>query len=323
MLPFPARPAATTPFAAPARAATAVSLGAALAVVAVEGTVGWGNLAWVPLVAGLLAGLPHGAADHLVPAHRLGWRPPRTALFALGYALVAALAWLVFAAAPGPGLLVFVALSVWHFGTGETAFADLRAGREVRRQAPASLVLGGLVLLVPLARGADEAAPVLAAVVPGSEGVIPPAVVTGVLAVVLPAGGALAVERLLAGRWLEAAEVAVLLTLVVVAPPFAAFGVWFGCWHSVRHLARVLADDPAGAGDLAAGRLGRPLRRFAAAAALPTLIALAVLAALWSAAGGWRGFLATDLPVLAALTLPHALVVGWLDRAGPPPAAAA
>ncbi|SNS20262.1 beta-carotene 15,15'-monooxygenase, Brp/Blh family [Geodermatophilus saharensis] len=323
MLPSPVRPAAATPFAAPARAATAVSLGAALAVVAVEVAVGWGDLAWVPLVAGLLLGLPHGAADHLVPAHRLGWRPPRTALFALGYAAVATLAWLLFRAAPAPALLAFVALSVWHFGTGETAFADLRAGRPVRRQAVASLVLGGLVLLVPLARGAGEAAPVLAAVVPGSGGAVPPAVVAVVLAVVLPAGGALAVERLLAGRWLEAAEVAVLLVLVGVAPPFAAFGVWFGCWHSVRHLARVLADDPAGAGDLAAGRLGRPLRRFAAASSLPTLAALAVLAALWSAAGGWHGFLATDLPLLAALTLPHALVVGWLDRAGPPPAAAA
>jgi hypothetical protein len=31
-------------------------------------------------------------------------------------------------------------------------------------------------------------------------------------------------------------------------------------------------------------------------------------------AGGWRAFVATDVPVLAALTLPHVLVVGWLDR---------
>jgi hypothetical protein len=76
----------------------------------------------------------------------------------------------------------------------------------------------------------------------------------------------------------------------------------------------VVAEDPANAGDLAAGRLARPLGRFAAAAALPTLAVLVVLGLLWAAADGWRGFVATDVPLLAALTLPHVLVVGWLDR---------
>ncbi|SDD54324.1 beta-carotene 15,15'-monooxygenase, Brp/Blh family [Geodermatophilus telluris] len=311
---------AGTPFAVPARAATAVSLAAAGAVVLVEVTAGWGDLAWLPLVAGLLLGVPHGAVDHLVPAYRLRWGPARLAAFALGYAVVAAAAWLVFRAAPGPALAVFVLLSAWHFGTGETAFADLRADRPVRRAALPGAVLGGLVLLVPLVRGAEQAAPVVAAVVPGSDGRLPPGVGAVVLAVVLPAAAALAVALLLEARWAEAAEVGALAVLVLTAPPLAAFGVYFGCWHSVRHTARVLAEDPANAPDLVAGRLGAPLRRFAVAAALPTVAVLAVLGLLWSAAGGWRGLLATDLPLLAALTVPHALVVAWLDRAAPGPA---
>lgn len=296
----------------PYRAATAVSLAAAGAVVAVEVAVGWGDLAWLPLVAGLLLGLPHGAADHLVAARRTG----RPVLVALGYAALAVAGWLAFRAAPGPALLVFVALSVWHLGTGETAFADLRAGRPVRRRATAALVLGALVLLVPLARGAADAAPVVAGIVPGSDGTVPRAVVTAVLVTVVPAAGALLVERLLAAAWLEAAEVGVLLVLVLLAPPFAAFGVWFGAWHAVRHGARLVAGD--GAGD---GGPGLPLRRLAAAAALPTAAVLAVLVLLWSAADGWRGLLVTAVPLLAALTLPHALVVAALDRAsGPRPA---
>ncbi|MGY1734467.1 beta-carotene 15,15'-dioxygenase, Brp/Blh family [Geodermatophilus sp. SYSU D00684] len=314
-------PSPAGPVTAPARVATAVSLTAVAAVVAVEVTVGWGDLAWLPLAAGLLLGLPHGAVDHLGTGGRL----PRRALAALGYAAVAAAGWLLFRAAPGPALVVFVLVSTWHFGTGETAFADLRAGRPVHRQATASVVLGALVLLVPLARGADGAAPVVAAVVPGSSGVLPAAVVATVLVTVLPAAAALAAERLLAGRWLEAAEVAVLLVLVLVVPPPAAFGVWFGCWHAVRHVARLVATDPANADHLARGRLGAPLRRFAVAAALPTLAVLAVLALLWPAAGGWHGSLATALPVLAALTLPHALVVARLDRTArrdPPPGTA-
>jgi beta-carotene 15,15'-dioxygenase len=313
------RPA--SPHALPARVATVVSLAAAAAVVAVEVAVGWGDLAWLPLVAGLLVGLPHGAVDHLVPASLPGRRPARPAARALGYAALAAVAWLLFRAAPGPALVVFVLVSAWHFGTGETVFADLRAGRPVHRRGTAAAVLGSLVLLVPLARGAEQAAPVLADVVPGTDGAVPAALPTAVLVVVLPAAGALAVERLLGGAWLEAAEVAVLLVLVGVAPPLAAFGVWFGCWHAVRHVARVVAGDPANADDLAAGRLAPPLRRFAAAAALPTLAVLAVLALLWSATDGWRGSLAAGLPLLAALTLPHALVVASLDRAAGSPAA--
>lgn len=310
-----------TPFAAPARAATAVSGAAVVVVVLVEVAVpgGWGDAAWVVLVAGLLLGLPHGAVDHLVPAGRLRWSPSRVAAFAAGYAALAAAAWLAFRAWPGPALLVFVAVSVWHFGTGETAFADLRAGRPVRRRATAALVVGAVVLLVPLVRGSAGTAAVVAAVVPGSDGTLPAGVRTAVLAVVLPAAVLLAGELLRRGHRAEAAELTGLLVLVLVVPPLAAFGVYFGCWHAVRHVARVVAEDPADAADLTAGRLGRPLRRFAVRAALPTAAVLVALGLLWSAAGGWHAFVATDLPLLAALTLPHVLVVGWLDAAGPRP----
>jgi Brp/Blh family beta-carotene 15,15'-monooxygenase len=190
----------------------------------------------------------------------------------------------------------------------------------VRRRAAAALVVGAVVLLVPLARGTTETAAVVAAVVPGSEGTLPPGVRTVVLAAVLPAAALLAAELVRRRHRLEAAELAGLVVLVLVVPPLAAFGVYFGCWHSVRHVARVVAEDPASTADLAAGRICGPLRRFAVRAALPTAAVLGVLWLLWSAAGGWRAFVATDLPVLAALTLPHVLVVGWLDAAPPPPA---
>jgi hypothetical protein len=59
--------------------------------------------------------------------------------------------------------------------------------------------------------------------------------------------------------------------------------------------------------------LSRPLLRFVGQAALPTAAVLVVLALRWSAAEGWRAFVATELPVPAALRLPHVLVVSWLD----------
>ena len=306
---------------APARAATAASGAAVAAVVVVQVAVpgGWGDAAWTVLVAGLLLGLPHGAVDHLVPAARLRWPASRVAGFAAGYAALAAGAWLAFRTWPGPALLVFVAVSAWHFGTGETAFADLRAGRPVRRRGGAALVVGSVVLLVPLVRGTAETAAVVAAVVPGSDGTLPAGVRTAVLALVPAAAALLAGELVRRRQLLEAAELMGLVVLVLVVPPLAAFGVYFGCWHSVRHVARVVAEDPGNAADLAVGRLGRPLRRFAVRAAPPTVAVLVVLGLLWSAAGGWRAFVATDLPLLAALTLPHVLVVAWLDTTPRPP----
>jgi len=312
----PAPRRAPLPFDVAARAATRTSLTAVAAVLGVELLIpgGWGALAWIPLVTGQLIGLPHGAVDHLLPAHRLGWGLPRLGAFALAYAALAAVGYLLFQAAPGPALLVFVLLSAWYFGTGETAFADLRARRPVTRRPGAATVLGAVVLLVPLVRGSADATAVIRAVVPGSDGTLPAIVPVLVLAAVLPAAVLLTASRLLAGRRLEALEVLALAALVLLAPPFAAFGVYFGAWHSLRHLARVVAEDPANAPELFAGRLGRPLRRFATEAALPTVAVLVALGVLWSTTDGWLGFVATDIPLLAALTLPHALVVTWLDR---------
>ena len=310
---------APAPLDRPARAATTASVTAAALAVGTEVVVpgGWGAAAEAVLVGGLLLGLPHGAVDHRVPAYRLRWRPLRLALFALGYAALAGVAYAAFRAAPAAALAVFVAVSAWHFGSGETAFAELRAGRPVRGRAAAAVVVGAVVLLVPLARGlADpdgQAAALVGGLVPGWSSPAP--VVLQIIVVLGTAGVAgLGIALLRRRRWLEATELAVLLVLVLAAPPLVAFGVYFGAWHSVRHVARMVAEDPGNAVDLADGRLAAPLARFAAAAALPTVAVLAALAVLWSAVGGLQGLVVTSLPLLAAVTLPHVLVVAWLDH---------
>ena len=306
----------------PARAATTASLAAAALAVGVEVLVpgGWGPAAGAVLLGGLLLGLPHGAIDHLVPAYRLRWRPVRMVLFALGYAALAGVAYAAFRAVPAAALAVFVAVSAWHFGSGETAFADLRTGRPVRGRITAATVVGAAVVLVPLARGLADPAGETAALVGGvAPGWSPPApgVLQLVVLVVAAAAACLGIALLRRRRWLEAAELSVLLVLVLGAPPLVAFGVYFGAWHSVRHVARMVAEAPANAADLADGRLPAPLARFATPAGLPTSAVLAALAVLWSAAGGWQGLVVAHLPLLAALTLPHVLVVAWLDRQAP------
>ncbi len=237
-LPSPGVRPRVLPGAGPVRLATALSVAAAALAVAVELTVGWGDAAPAVLAAGLVLGV--AATVHRLPPRQGSRRRPALAVgtAVLGCAVLAAAAWLLSRAAPGPLLLGLLALCAWLVGREETAFADLRAGRPLQRSATAAVVLGGLVLLVPAARGADAVARVLAAVAPGSEDVLAPAAVAAVLVTVPLAAAALAAERLLSGRWPEAAEVGALLVLVLVVPPAAAVGVWAGCWHAVRSVAR-------------------------------------------------------------------------------------
>jgi Brp/Blh family beta-carotene 15,15'-monooxygenase len=299
----------------PIAVAAAVSRTAVLAVVAVQLALpgGWGSAAWVPLVAGLLLGLPHGAVDHLVPGFRLGRSTAGTALVAVAYALLALVVLVAFRTWPGPALALFVVLSVAHFGTGETAFHDLHQGRSPSVDVLGAVAFGAAVVVLPLLHHRDAVAPVIALVVPGSTGLLPAlpsrAGELAVLTVVAVAAGV----RVARGRRGPAAELVLLGVAGLVVPPTAFFGIYFGAWHSGRHTARLLIEDPANAVDLAAGRLGRPLLRFARTAALPTAAALGTVLALWATAGGWQAFVAADLSVLAALTVPHMLVVAWLD----------
>ncbi len=296
---------------------TRVSVAVVSGVLAVQLLVpgGWGQSAPILLAAGLLAGLPHGAVDHLVP----GWVGPnlgakRLAALLSAYAAAALVAFVLLRAAPLPGVVIFVLLSGLHFGTGEVQLAALRAGRLVKHRWAAVAAYGGVTAVLPLVQWPQQVAPVLSALVPGSTGILPGPLrrtalvgIVGLVAVTL-------LRQMRDRRLGEGAELMLLTTMFLLVPPLAAFGAYFGGWHSIRHLARMLSLNPANAADLAAGRLRGPLVRFTRAALAPTLASLLVLGALWTSASGWQAFAASDLALLAGLTVPHVLTVSWLDR---------
>jgi len=74
------------------------------------------------------------------------------------------------------------------------------------------------------------------------------------------------------------------------------------------------AGQRTGALRRAAEQAAAPLRHFPVQAALPTVPVLLAIGVLWSNTDGWLGFVATDIPLLAALTLPRAR----RHLAGPP-----
>jgi len=296
-----------------------VSIGVLTAVLLVQLTAPavWAQWGWLVLVAGLLIGLPHGAVDHLVPAFLLRENAPRLVLVVVGYAGTAVAAWAVFRSVPAVALTVFVILSVLHFGAGEVSFDAERSGREFRvplHDPFAVLATGGAALLLPVLREPATSAPLIALLVPGSTGVLPVWLTQATVVLVLGAVVLTCVHRVSRRRLLGAVEVALLAAVGLLVSPLAAFGAYFGAWHGLRHIARMLSEDPANTTDLARGHLLRPVGTFALTAAAPTAISLAALVGLWTLAGGWRGFVTANLALLAGLTLPHVVVVAWADR---------
>jgi Brp/Blh family beta-carotene 15,15'-monooxygenase len=171
------------------------------------------------------------------------------------------------------------------------------------------------VVALPLALRPGEVRALLAGLDPGLPGLLLPAPVRGALLVVtalLVVAGVASARR----DRVRLAELVLVLAVAALLPPVAAFAAWFAGWHAVRHTARLVRLDPRNGTDLAAGLVGRPLVRFARAAALPTVAALIGTAALVTVTGVTGGLLVA----LLALTVPHTAVVARLS-AGARPAA--
>jgi Brp/Blh family beta-carotene 15,15'-monooxygenase len=269
---------------------------------------------------GFLAGLPHGAVDHLLLS-RLATRS--LLLVTLLYAATTAAAWILLNWA-GPVVLgVVVLLSVVHFGLGEVqVYRDSMGWRPGRCVSTALAVAGTGALLIPLARSGEVLGAVATAMSPGMAIVLATGLMRwGVGTVWLVAACVAAIAALRARRAVVVLDLVLIGALGAFLPPLAAFAVWFGGWHAVRHTGRLLGEEPGCAELVTAGRTGPAVRRFARLATLPSLAALAVLLVLAlfaTTAPDPELAIAEVLQVLLALTVPHMLVVLWLDRRGRP-----
>ncbi len=279
---------------------------------------GAATLGIVLAAVGLIAGVPHGALDHLL-AMRLAGGRSMVMIVAL-YAGLAALVWGLMHWAGTVTLVAVIALSAVHFGLGELEVSrQLTDWRPGRVTSAAVVVAGCGALVLPLARSGDQWRTVATAVSPDLAAAIgTPAVQIGLVAAWTVAAVAAAVASLRAGRGGVAVDIAVIAALGLVVPPLAAFAVWFGGWHALRHTARVLTVEPGCAAMLAEGERSGAVRRLIRLAALPTVAVLSVVAAMvWftASAPDPAVAMAQILRILLALTVPHMVVVLWLDRA--------
>lgn len=263
------------------------------------------------LVGVALTGAPHGVLDidQAVWATRGGIA--RLLLLLAAYLLLVGVGLAGWRWAPAATLVAFLSAAAWHFGQDEEELAG--AGEAAASAGRARLVRaaarGGAVILPAAALHPAATTPLFAALAgasPAAVGAVAHAVLPALCAVWAAALAAALVGLVREGRRAAAAELLGLAALFALAPPLAAFAVYFCGVHAVRHAAEVARRSGA----------RRPLAWLAVRLGPAALVSAGVLAAL-TARGGLDGAAAWSFRILAALTLPHLVFGPALERARP------
>ncbi|QGN05891.1 beta-carotene 15,15'-dioxygenase [Halorhabdus sp. CBA1104] len=289
---------------------------------------------YLPLLASAVVfGMPHGALDYVALPRALDGGVTRRGLGIVGvlYAVLGvgylALWWLV----PIVAATVFILLTWFHWGQGELyVLRDVFGASYVDRtqQVLTTGVRGGLPMLVPLIAFPDRYSAVLETFVAPFGGAVGtwPLFEPNARVALAAAFGMLTIATLVRGRrrsgssraWrLDATEVVVLWVVFLLVEPILAIGVYFCLWHSVRHLARVGWLDGRVRTAVEDGQWWRAIGRVGLEAAPLSIAALALIGGLFtlvptgSSIGGAVGLY---LVGIAVLTLPHTVVVTWIDR---------
>jgi Brp/Blh family beta-carotene 15,15'-monooxygenase len=278
---------------------------------------GSSSMSWQVIIAviALAIGIPHGALDHLVTLPKT--EPKKMALFIIVYVAVAIVAVIGILKFNTVGFIVVLFMSVIHFGIGDAAFIN-----EIDKRSEGTKKLnrwfyipaaGFTPVFIPLVNSAstEALASVNPALVNWHQGLDSQILLT-VSIFALLAIGVMVFDK----RYREALDLIVLLLLAHLAPPLIAFAVYFGCWHAMRHTARLTLSLPRCVENITQGMLRKAFSN-AVIPGLPALIGTFVVAGLLALSG--RDF--TDeffwmaLVVVWALTVPHMAVTAKLDRA--------
>ena len=268
-------------------------------------------------VIALALGIPHGAVDHLVALPATS--KSKLVLLIIGYVAIAILAVLVILHWNKLGFQLVLAMSAFHFGFGDAAFVaeqDRLSGRQrmkPKTQNMFAISAGSIPVLIPLlnestASALREINPVLITwasdIAPQLKFLVAFFFVTTLVLLIT--------EK----RMREVIDLSLLALLALIAPPLVAFAVYFGCWHAMRHTARLTLILPKA---LIAAEKNNPRGSFLAAVipGLPALfgtVVSALLIAVLDTTNIDASYLWYLLVVVWALTVPHMMVTTKIDQ---------
>ena len=268
-------------------------------------------------VLALAIGIPHGAVDHLVALPATS--KPKLALLIFIYVAIAVLAVLAILHWNKLGFQLVLAMSAFHFGFGDAAFIaeqDRLTGRpriKPKTQNMFAITSGAIPVLIPLLKDSTTSAlreinPLLidwaSDIAPQLKFLVAFFFVTTLVLLIN--------EK----RIREVIDLIVLAALALIAPPLVAFAVYFGCWHAMRHTARLTLILPKAK---SAAERNNPASSFMSAVkpGLPALfgtVAVALAIAIIDTSNIDASYLWYLLVVVWALTVPHMLVTLKIDQ---------
>jgi Brp/Blh family beta-carotene 15,15'-monooxygenase len=256
----------------------------------------------------LVIGIPHGAVDNLTITRQL--TTYQRIAGALVYLAVAAIAALAIITWPGWAFVAVLAMTVWHFGTG-----DVEATRELQNlpplhgwfRIPYAIALGSAPVLLPLTSPAAIAT--LTAIEPRLTTVLSEPVIVGARIGVLTLIVVCLLWLIQRGDIRGAIELFALAVLGYVASPLVAFAVYFGFWHALRHTARLALATH---GSITMRSLVHVSR-----GGIPSLTAFVVVvliaATFFDTALSIGPMLWFGLAIIWGLTVPHMILVSRFD----------
>jgi len=305
------------------RAATFSRIAAALAVLLAAITALFDfeiplNVQVVIAIIALAIGIPHGAIDHLITIPRDSSH--RFILFILFYTLIAISAGLAIAQWNLAGFQLVVLISALHFGFGDSAFFNESKGAAGTQKISFPILVayalpaGFLPVVLPLtdqrtSRVLNKLNPAIlnwsGSLTQEIRNLTFVAALFSILILLITKNLALALD------------LSLLAALSTLVPPLIAFSVYFGCWHAIRHTARLVPKLPRAMEKVSLGEVKSAF----VAAVKPGLYAivgifLLGLAIIFKGTGDLTSeFLWSILVIIWALTVPHMATTSRFDLA--------
>ncbi len=247
----------------------------------------------VPLLLILLVGLPHGATDGVIAQYFAAKRLLSFTLFLILYSAIAAVACIIWYLAPFAGLVIFMALSISHFGMMDTSESAHLPYRGIRIFAH-----GVMPILIIATAHSKETAEIFSILIQddASELIYLLQIATPIWALIVfwlfLFQGAL-------GRR-AAVEIGILAIVLMLLPPLWGFALYFCGIHSLRHFRKVI-------------RVFQPLKKqfywmiFAISVFSITFV---LTIAYWLTGDNFdNNLIRATFIGLAALTIPHILLI--------------
>lgn len=189
----------------------------------------------------VLIGIPHGATDYLIfqQLSRPLWGSREMTRFYINYMLLMAGYALLWWLLPAASLLLFLGISVYHFGQSNWNYIAFRTKAEATGT---HLLWGSFVLFVPILWHYEAAAPIISSIVNAPAPYI-----------AKPWREAASIVLLVLNLWLciyyfiqsritrkefidEVVNLSALALLLINLPLLLGFAIYFVCWHSLSSM---------------------------------------------------------------------------------------